>query len=246
MVLLIGHRGACGHAPENTLASLRMARQLGVYWVEFDVQLARDGVPVLLHDDTLDRTTDAAGPVADYGARALSGVDAGGWFGEAFRGESVPTLEEAVQLLSAEGLRANVEIKAPPGRAAATALATARTLLRCWPAEKPLPIVSSFAPECLSVLKEVAPDLPRAHLFEAVPTDWRERLRALGCQGLHCHYEAAASQLVGAVRAEGLACRVYTVNEARRAAELGAIGVDAIVTDFPDRLFSAAEACPSL
>ena len=246
MVLLIGHRGACGHAPENTLASLRKARQLGVDWVEFDVQLTRDGVPVLLHDDTLDRTTDAAGPVADCCVRALSGVDAGGWFGEAFCGESVPTLEEAVQLLSAVGLRANVEIKAPPGRGAATALATARTLLRCWPAEEPLPIVSSFDPECLGVFKEVAPDLPRAHLFEAVPADWRERLRALGCRGLHCHYEAATPCLVGAARAEGLACRVYTVNEAGRAAELSEIGVDAIVTDYPDRLFSAVEACTSL
>ncbi len=245
MVMLIGHRGACGHAPENTLASLRKARELGVDWVEFDVQLARDGVPVLLHDDTLDRTTDATGPVADYDVRTLSGVDAGMWFQEAFRGEPVPTLEDAVQVLSAEGLRANVEIKAPPGREATTAHATGRTLLRCWPAEMPLPIVSSFAPECLKVLQDVAPDLPRALLRKAVPADWREQLRSLGCEGLHCHHEAAAPCLVSAVRAEGFACRVYTVNDAVRAAELAAIGVDAIVTDYPDRLFSAVGACPA-
>ena len=158
-------------------------------------------------------------------------------FKRRFAANRVPTLEDAVQVLSAEGLRANVEIKAPPGREATTAHATGRTLLRCWPTEMPLPIVSSFAPECLKVLQEVAPDLPRALLRKAGPADWREQLRSLGCEGLHCHHEAAAPCLVSAVRAEGFACRVYTVNDAVRAAELAAIGVDAIVTDYPDRLF---------
>ena len=239
MAVLIGHRGACGHAPENTLASLRKARALGVDWVEFDVRLTADGVPVLLHDETLDRTTDAIGAVSDYSRASLGEVDAGRWYGDGFVGERLPDLTEAIEVLAAEGLRANVEIKHSTGRESATAAATARELLRCWPADSPPPLLSSFAPACLSAAREAAPDLRRALLFEAVPDDWREQVRSLGCEGLHCHYGAATPELVSAVRGEGLACRVYTVNEVRRASELAAAGVDGIVTDYPDRLAPA-------
>ena len=244
MAELIGHRGACGHAPENTLASLRMARGLGVDCVEFDVRITSDGIPVLLHDDSLDRTTDAAGLLSDCRLEALTGVDAGTWFAATFRGEKLPTLEEAVHVLVEEELRANVEIKGSPGQEAATAAAAVQVLMRCWPEEMPLPLLSSFAPACLASARQVAPKLPRALLFEEVPANWPQQLRALGCEGLHCHHHAASSSLVGAIREAGFACRVYTVNEAERAAELASMGVDAIVTDFPDRLLAAMRACP--
>ena len=237
MVELIGHRGACGHAPENTLASLHMARTIGLDWVEFDVHATADAVPVLLHDHTLDRTTNSSGPISEQSLSSLSGVDAGAWFGERFRGAAVPTLEQAIRLLAVADVRANVEIKPSPGFEETTAQTAMRVLLRCgtvW--RKSLPLISSFSAVCLSVAGKTAPVLPRALLFEEVPDDWLNQLRALECEGLHCHHLAASPELIRAVKAAGFNVRVYTVNDAARASELARMGVDAIVTDFPDRL----------
>jgi hypothetical protein len=115
---VIGHRGAAALAPENTLEGLRVAARLGVRWVEVDAKLSADGVVVLFHDETLDRTTDGNGPVAATRFAVLRRLDAGAWFGPAWRGPRVPTLEQALDLLSELGLRANVEIKPCPGREA--------------------------------------------------------------------------------------------------------------------------------
>ena len=235
---VIGHRGACGHAPENTLASLARARALGLDWVEFDTRLSADGVPVLLHDETLERTTDGVGPVQARSARELAGLDAGGWFGAGFRGERLPTLAAAVELLVAGGMRANVELKSSPGSADALAAAVVATLRRHWPRDAPPPLLSSFDPACLAAARARAPELPRALLFETVPADWPEQLAALGCVALHCDHRAATAALVRELHRRRLACRVYTVNDAPRAAELDAIGVDAVVSDFPDRLLA--------
>ena len=98
---VIGHRGAAKRAPENTLAGLRRAHELGAAWVEFDVMLSGDGVPILIHDETLERTTDGHGAVPDHGLAAIRELDAGAWFAPAYAGERVPTLEEAIDLLLA-------------------------------------------------------------------------------------------------------------------------------------------------
>src|SRR5579859_6338194 len=105
---IIGHRGAAGLAPENTLAAIRAAAAAGARWVELDVQLTRDGVPVLLHDSTLERTTDGEGKVGDADLDALRRVDAGSWFAPRFLGQRVPTLAEAVAELGQLGLGANL------------------------------------------------------------------------------------------------------------------------------------------
>src|SRR5512142_2967244 len=109
---VIGHRGAAAHAPENTLAGFRRAKALGCTWVEFDVRLTADGVPVLCHDPRLDRTTDRSGRVAAQTLAAIQTSDAGGWFAPVFAGERMPSLEEALLLCAELGLGANIEIKA--------------------------------------------------------------------------------------------------------------------------------------
>ena len=113
---VIAHRGLSARAPENTLAAFRAAAGAGVPWVECDVQLTADGHAVLLHDETLDRTTDGTGRLADTPLAGLRGLDAGGWFDAAFAGESIPALSEALDLLAALGLGVNLEIKSGPGR----------------------------------------------------------------------------------------------------------------------------------
>src|SRR5262245_50973415 len=119
--LIIGHRGACGHAPENTLASLKKAHELGVLWVEFDVMLAGCGEPIIMHDTRLDRTTDQQGYVNEFTYQQIASFDAGGWFSEAYRGERVPTSKEFIHHLQQRQMSAVVEIKPYPGQEQLTA-----------------------------------------------------------------------------------------------------------------------------
>ncbi len=130
---VIGHRGAAARAPENTLAGLRKAHELGAGWVEFDVMLSSDGVPILIHDETLERTTSGSGRVDRHSAAEIQALDAGSWFDPAFRDERVPTLSEAVAVLLELNLGANVEIKPSTGYAQRTGEVVAALLQRTWP-----------------------------------------------------------------------------------------------------------------
>ena len=155
---VIGHRGAKGHAPENTLAGIEKAAALGCRWVEFDVKLTADGVVVLMHDDDLGRTTDGKGPVAGATLADLRALDAGRWFSADFTGERVPTLDEAMAVLEARGMGANVEIKASKGREAETGAAVARALSQRWMNGRRPPFVSSFSPDSLAAARHFVYD----------------------------------------------------------------------------------------
>jgi glycerophosphoryl diester phosphodiesterase len=231
---VIGHRGACGLAPENTVASFRKAAELGVRWVEFDVHLSADGVPVIIHDDTVNRTTSGRGKVAALTLAELQGLDAGTWFQPRFRGEHVPTLEEIVMLLGKVGLGAVVEIKPSPGTEAATAEAAVRLLLERWPDHLPPPMVSSFETEALERAHDVAPGIARALLVGRVRDGWQREVDRLGCSALHADQERLDAKTVASVTRAGLPLFAYTVNDPARAAELFQWGVAAVFSDRPD------------
>ncbi|HJN60092.1 MAG TPA: glycerophosphodiester phosphodiesterase [Alphaproteobacteria bacterium] len=233
---VIGHRGACGHAPENTLASIRRAAALGAGWVEFDARLTRDCEVVLLHDDGLERTTDGSGMVAEKDWAELRSLDAGAWYGAEFRGARIPSLGQAIAVLGELGLGANVEIKAPPGRDSATGRITAETLKAEWPAALPVPLISSFSPEALTAARDAAPDIPRALLVSAIPGDWQRQLSELGCNALHCDHEHLTRGRARPLLDAGFALRCYTVNRTERAAVLYGWGVAALISDYPERL----------
>ena len=233
---VVGHRGAAASAPENTLAGLRRAHQLGVGWVEFDVKLSGDGVPILMHDAMLERTTDGQGAVANTAYAAIRALDAGAWFGPEFAGERVPSFDEAVDLLLSHGLMANVEIKACAGRERETGSAVARRLAERWPQDRPPLLLSSFAEAALDAAREAVPALPRGLLVGKVPPDWRARVEGLGCVSLHCSHRELDAATVSRVRDGGYPLLVYTVNEAERAAELFAWGVDCICSDRPEAI----------
>jgi len=233
---VIGHRGAAGHAPENTLASIRTAARFGVRWVEFDVHLSSDGIPILIHDDTLDRTTDGEGPVDRQTAASLKSLDAGRWYDENFAGERIPTLEGTMRALATLGLGANVEIKPSPGREAQTGYAVASMLREQWPAALSPPVLSSFKTESLAAAKEVAPGIARALLVPRLNGDWARTLRDLECTALHCGHKTLNAATAAQVRREGYPLRVYTVNDRARAQTLYGWGVETIISDHPDRL----------
>ncbi|NKB59970.1 MAG: glycerophosphodiester phosphodiesterase [Alphaproteobacteria bacterium] len=233
---VIGHRGAAGHAPENTLESIRTAARLGAPWVEFDVHLSSDKIPVLIHDDTLDRTTDGKGAVDKNSLADLRSLDAGQWFADQFAGEPIPTLEETLLLLATLGVGANVEIKPTPGREIETGHAVARLLREQWPSVLPPPVLSSFKPESLAAAREVAPHLPRALLISRLSGDWARILRELDCTALHSGHKRLSASDAEQVRRAGYPLRVYTVNERAISDRLFSWGAEAIISDYPDRI----------
>lgn len=231
----IAHRGGGALAPENTLAGFRLAARLGFAAVEFDVMLSRDGVPVLLHDETLERTTDAGGRLADRDWADLAGVDAGGKFHKAWRGEPLPRLEDALALASRLGLALNVEIKPAAGHEAATGAAVAAVVGRCWAVGQPL-LLSSFSETALQAAAPAAPQLPRALLVEAVPADWPARVQALGCAALHARAAGLDAAILAAARQADIPVAAYTVNTVAEAERCFALGVSALFTDRLDCL----------
>ena len=233
---VIGHRGACGHAPENTIASIRKAAELGARWVEFDTKLSSDGHVIVFHDDRVERTTDGEGPVADMDLSALKGLDAGGWYAEGFMGEPIPTLAEAMAALAELGLGGNVEIKPSPGREAETGRRVALVLARDWPGNLPRPLISSFSAESLAAAAAAAPAIPRALLVLKFPKDWHRQLRELGCQALHCLNRRITPSRARALNEAGYAIRAFTVNNRRRGARLLGWGVQGVITNYPERM----------
>ena len=232
---VLAHRGGGSIAPENTLAGLREAGRRGYAGVEFDVMLARDDVPVLMHDDTLERTTDGGGAVPQMHAADLARLDAGRWLGERFAGEPVPQLAQAAGLCQSLNLFANVEIKpyAPGGDSVArqTGQIVAAQSAQLWHGAEARVLLSSFAEAALAAALAAAPALARACLFDAVPADWELRLGRLACVALHCNARKLDAQFARAVKDAGLALMCWTVNDTREAARLFDWGVDAICTD---------------
>jgi glycerophosphoryl diester phosphodiesterase len=228
---VIGHRGAAANAPENTLASLRKAHELGARWVEFDVKLTGDGHPILAHDDRLERTTNGRGRFADKALAEIRALDAGSWFGPAFAGERVPTFEAALALCRELGLGINVEIKPCPGREIETARVAVETLLAHWPERRPVPLISSFAPACLALARAIAPELPRGYLAGGLPRRWQEQLATYGCSTLNLDHRRLGARQRAAVVAAGMPLLLYTVNDPLAARAQLSNGISAVFTD---------------
>lgn len=236
---VIGHRGAALLAPENTLAGFRKAAELGCRMVEFDVRLSLDGVPVVFHDDRLERVTDGKGAVGETRFRDLKALDAGAHFAPACKGEAIPSLAEALALLRELGLAFDLELKAEPGRERPLAEAAAAELARLWSPTLPAPLVTSFQPEALAAFQHLAPAVARGYLVETLPREWRAAVERLGAQAVICNQRLISSEAVRAVKTGGYPLLAYTVNHGERAVELLARGVDGVISDVPDAIMAA-------
>ena len=221
---VIGHRGARGHAPENTLLGIDTGIRLGAHWIEIDVQ-HHDGELWLMHDLTLERTTNGRGRLTAHRAAGLRRLDAG-------RGEPIPTLPEAMDLIEQRaGL--NIELKTWNGCAAAVANCLRDYLADGWPANRLM--VSSFHLPELWEFKQLLPEVPTAVLYCGVPLDWAGVATEIGARALNLSDEFVDEKLLADAHARGLRVNVYTVNDPAELAQLRAIGVDGIFTDYPDR-----------
>ena len=236
---VIGHRGAAEAAPENTLAGFREAKRQGAHWVEFDAKLSADDRAFLLHDDNVDRTSNAAGPARALSYDEIRALDAGSWKAAQFAGEKMPLLAEALALFAQEDLQFNLELKPCPGRARETAKIILEELNHLWPAGKPKPLVSSFVLECLEIARDQAPELPRGLLLEDHPVNWLDLAQNLKADTVNIWDGAASPEWVAEIKAAGYGLLVYTVNDAARAKELIGWGVDGVFTDAPARILAA-------
>jgi len=246
---ILAHRGGGTLAPENTLAALRCGLAYGYRAVEFDVMLARDGLPVVVHDPELGRTVAGTGHINDYTAAQLGKMEAGAWFGPQFVGEGVPTFEAVVAYCKAQRIWMNIEIKPAPSFDAATGAVVAGATRDYFAAEIAagalLPLLSSFSIAALQAARQAAPELARGWLVEEIPDDWVQQARELGVVALHCNHKLLTPALAQAVKAEGLGLFCYTVNTPERASELLAWGVDGFCTDRIDLIKTSLATPPS-
>ena len=234
--LIVGHRGASAHAPENTVAAFRAAANpdgFGADGVELDVHLTADGVPVVIHNGSVDATTDGHGSVRDMTLREIQQLDAGSHFDVAFAGERIPTLAEALAAMG-DRMRVNIELKAQAKGTHDLERATAKVVYEMQMQERVW--FSSFKPYTLHQIRQFAPDIPCALLVSPVTLSSLLLAPITPMEAIHVHYSLCSKWLVDTAHRLGLRVGVWTVDDAAVAAQLWSFGVDAIITNDPERL----------
>ena len=232
--LWIAHRGAGKLAPENTLAAFRLGAQHGYTAFECDVKLSADGVPFLLHDATLDRTSNASGVAGEKPWADLSRVDAGTWHSRAYAGESLPTLGNVAAFCHASGHALNIEIKPTPGQDERTGYIVARDAARLWLHDPRPPLLSSFQPMALKAAQAAAPALPRALLLDSLWHGWQQTAQSLGCVAVVADQTLVDGALIDELHASGWRALAYTVNYEAIARRLLDAVIDGLITDAVD------------
>ena len=234
---VIAHRGASGHAPENTLTAFRRAVELGTTFIETDLQVTRDGCLVAMHDDTVDRTTNGSGDVAEFTLDELRQVDAGLWFDREFLGERVPTLAEILQFSSKHDVVFYLELKYPAltgmDHSLVAALHEAQSSART--------IVISFDPATLVPLRRVDRSIMMGLLVEDQCEDCIQAALGVGARQLCPKFSCVTPALVEQAHRADLQVVAWTVNGAETMRAMISAGVDGIMTDFPDRLRAVIE-----
>lgn len=237
--LWIAHRGAGKLAPENTLAALREGAAHGYRMFECDVKLSADGELFLLHDATLQRTTNGDGTAGERPWAELCRLDAGGWHSRRFAGEPLPTLDAVARYVLRNGFHLNVEIKPTPGQEAATGEAVAQACARLWRSSRTAPVspplLTSFAPAALGAARDAQPQLPRGLLLDRWRDGWQDEARALQCAAVVAHWSMLDAASIAGIHALGCKALCYTVNDPCEADRLVRAGIDGLITDAVDR-----------
>ena len=232
---LIAHRGASIDAPENTLEAYSLAADAGFGWIEVDTQLTRDGHAVMIHDFTVDRSTNGKGFVCDHTLEQIQALDAGPHHA-AYRGAIVPTLEDTIQLCLSRNLGLVLELKPIWGADLKTARAVADLLNRLWPRNNLKLVVTSFSASVLMVLRRDAPWAPIGLATELVPANPAAWIEMLGVGTFHLNYKFALKRGLDDLLATGAQVAVATVNDPDIARRLLAMGAHGVMTDTIDLL----------
>ncbi len=235
--LTFGHRGARAYAPMNTLPSFEMVALMGAHGVEFDVRRSKDGVLVILHDATIDGTSNGNGAVDALTFAELHELDFGAWMGEQYAGTQIPTLDEVFELIG-QRLLMNVEIKSEHLSGGGIEAQVGETIARHNLGQRIL--VSSFNPLTVRRCARVMPDILRGLLVESeTPFERARLLNTLKIQALHPYFPYIDEAYMAQAQARGLAVNTWTVNDPADAMRLRDLGVGAVITDRPDVILEA-------
>lgn len=231
---IAGHRGDRASAPENTIPAFQSALAGSMIFVETDVRLSSDGVPVLIHDETVDRTTNGTGAVAALTFEQLQALDAGTWFDASFAGTRIPAFEEFLTLFGDARKKALIELKgswAPASVELVAGMVAAHGL-------GSRVVMASFEADTLAALQTVAPELPRVLIARELPGDPVAALGEFGAIALVTNPGAIESDpgAVDRLHAAGLGVLLYTLNKKKNWKDALALGVDGIITDKPSKL----------
>ncbi len=233
----VAHRGAGKLAPENTLAAFKLGAENGYRMFECDVKLSSDGVPFLLHDDTLERTTNGQGVAGLQTWAALQKLDAGSWHSATYTGEplaKLASLETIATWCIHNDFDLNIEIKPTTGTDELTGEVVAKLAAQLWQKTARKPLLTSFKPDALRAAQDAAPDLPRGLLLHDLWTGWLETALVLGCQAAICHHRLWDTSSVTQAKSAGFRTLSYTVNDEAEVQRLLALGTDGIITDRVD------------
>ncbi|QTF10431.1 glycerophosphodiester phosphodiesterase [Brenneria izadpanahii] len=228
---IVAHRGGGSLAPENTLAAIDVGAGFGHKMIEFDAKLSQDGQIFLLHDDTLERTSNGWGIAGDLPWDKLAALDVGSGYSKKFAGERLPLLSEVAKRCKQYGMAANIEIKPTTGHEQETGRLVALAARQLWQDHPITPLLSSFSAQSLEAARQAVPELPRGLLLDEWDDDWRNLTRRLECASIHLNHHLLTAERVALLKAAGLRILVYTVNQPERAKTLLNWGVDCICTD---------------
>ena len=232
-MLILGHRGARGHAPENTMASFQAALDMGADGIELDVQMTKDGKVVVCHDHSLERTSNGSGWLVEHTREELRALDFGSWFSPQFAGEKIPTLREVLKWAAPTRLIVNVEIKNGPVIYEGIEEKVSALIRECRMVERV--IVSSFYHPSLLKMKQLDPMIKTGLLYASRPVDPWLQLRVTDTDNLHPLWHYVDAAWASGTRPHGAKIFTWTINELRDWEHIKNMGVDGIMTDYPDR-----------
>lgn len=236
--LIIAHRGSSGDAPENTLPAFKLAAEQGADMVELDLHFSRDGQPVVIHDETLDRTTNGTGAVGGFDLQHIQSLDAGSWFSPRFSGTPVPSLEEVLKALKSRPTGLLAEVKQAP--VDESSLRMLCGLLAREAGRRPV-FVQSFSVPLLDTLKQICPPLQSFLVLRKLSDEALRAAVTLGCKGISLRWSGLNSHTLRVLRRRNFPIFVWTVDNRGPIKKVLGFGVDGIITNFPARALKLAE-----
>lgn len=231
---IFAHRGASGNFPENTIAAFKQAARLPVFGVEFDVHMTADGELVVIHDESINRTSNGTGYVKDLSLQELMKYDFGSWFSPDFQGETIPTLADVLDVFKSTEQKLNIELKSDifpyDGMAEKVLDEIAERQLESRV------IISSFDHSAIQAVKRLTPQIETAALFMEVLVHPMDYLHKIPADALHILFPAAIRPSMSKIITSGMPVRTFTVNDEKYALLLKQAGVQAIFTDYPEKM----------
>lgn len=236
VIEIIGHRGASGVAPENTKSAFLKAIEFGLKQVEFDVCLTKDGVPVVFHDELINRCSNGRGKLSNLTLKELESYDFGSWFHADFKGESILTLEELLKLLSDNNVYAQLELKLHKGVPASLLVDQTLQVISSMNVQCDQLTISSFNRAALNLVAASGKQYKIAALFDRPKHDWKQWINECHADYIHIDRSLVNGDFFKDIVNSGCGLRSYTVNDIKTARRLYALGVTGFFTDYPDRL----------